>query len=260
MEANLKFDNKWLLQPIAGDTGQAYMGTSDNEKMFIKRNSPPFLAILSREGIAPKLMWTKRLGNGDVLTAQEWLDGDLLTSENLGNHLGVVQILQHLHGSENLADMLEKVGGKKMQPLDFLSSYITDLPFGLKDNKYLESILEYLEHYIPEPVPLSACHGDPIHNNWLQAADGHLYLVDWDSSMLADPASDLGTILGRYVDHDDWTTWLHQYGIPNNKENMDRIYWYCGMNFLLRIKHYYLQGNFKQVNKEIALLKKIFIY
>lgn len=260
MEANLQFDSKWTLQPIAGDTGQAYMGVSDNDKMFIKRNSPPFLAILSREGIAPKLMWTKRLGNGDVLTAQEWLDGDILSEGNMPDSFEVVQILQHLHRSSTLADMLAKVGGKKMFPLDFLSQYISDLPFGLKDNEYLESVLEYLEHYIPEPAPLSACHGDPIHNNWIRSSTGRLYLVDWDSSMLADPASDLGTILGRYIDHDDWSGWLQAYGIPTNKQNMDRIYWYCGMNFLLRIKHCYLKGNFKQVNKEINLLKKIFIY
>ena len=73
MEQNM--DAGWELHPIGGDTGQAYMAVRAQERVFLKRNSSPFLAALSGEGIAPKLMWTKRSGNGDILTAQEWLNG-----------------------------------------------------------------------------------------------------------------------------------------------------------------------------------------
>jgi len=70
-----KMDSGWRLYPIGGDTGQAYMGTRAEERVFLKRNSSPLLAALSVEGITPRLIWTKRVGNGDVLTAQEWLNG-----------------------------------------------------------------------------------------------------------------------------------------------------------------------------------------
>ena len=69
--------------PVGGDTGQAYMGIRAEEKLFLKRNSSPFLAALSVEGITPRLVWTKRIGNGDVLTAQEWLNGRTLASEEM---------------------------------------------------------------------------------------------------------------------------------------------------------------------------------
>ena len=83
MEQNM--DAGWELHPIGGDTGQAYMAVRAQERVFLKRNSSPFLAALSGEGIAPKLMWTKRAGNGDVLTAQEWLSGRSLTTEEMNS-------------------------------------------------------------------------------------------------------------------------------------------------------------------------------
>ncbi|WP_302470521.1 phosphotransferase family protein [Vagococcus proximus] len=260
MITDFQFDKKWTLQPIKGETGQTYLGVSGDEKVFIKRNSSPFLAALSREGIAPKLIWTKRTGNGDILTAQEWLEGSLLSPDIVGNSREVITIMKHLHQSDSLKSMLKKVGGEEQTALDFLSAYVDDLPTALRTNQYLESVFRYLENYLPEPVEPRACHGDPLHHNWLLSEEGRLYLVDWDSSMLADPASDLGTILGRYVAHHNWHHWLLVYGIEPNKDDMDRIYWYCGINFLLRIKQAYLNENFKLMNHEIALLKEIYIY
>lgn len=78
---DFEIDTGWKLLPVGGDTGQAYMGIRAEEKLFLKRNSSPFLAALSVEGITPRLVWTKRIGNGDVLTAQEWLNGRTLASE-----------------------------------------------------------------------------------------------------------------------------------------------------------------------------------
>ena len=54
-----QFDQEWTLHPIEGDTGQAFMGIHKQEKIFLKRNSSPFLAALSMEGITPRLIWTK---------------------------------------------------------------------------------------------------------------------------------------------------------------------------------------------------------
>ncbi len=76
-----------------GDTGKTYIGMRDEDKVFIKRNTTPMLAALSREGITPKLVWTKRMGNGDTLTAQEWLEGRLLTPNEIGQRNDVIDVL-----------------------------------------------------------------------------------------------------------------------------------------------------------------------
>jgi thiamine kinase-like enzyme len=63
---------EWEITPAGGATGDAYFAEYEGKKLFLKRNSSPFLAVLSAEGIVPKLVWTKRMENGDVFTAQQW--------------------------------------------------------------------------------------------------------------------------------------------------------------------------------------------
>ena len=260
MAADFQLDKNWSLYPVHGDTGQAYMGISETEKVFIKRNSSPFLAALSREGLSPRLVWTKRTGDGDVLTAQEWLDGHLLSPTEVGNRLDVVRILQHLHQSNSLKNMLYRVGGEEKEAFDFLSEYANNLPSELKKNGYLTRVFRYLEDHLPDAVELRACHGDPTHNNWLLSESGRLYLVDWDATVLADPAADLGIVLGRYVPYRKWSHWLTSYGFSPEPENLERILWYAGINLLLRIKAAYVQQDFQRMNHEILLLKENFTY
>lgn len=256
------FDKTWNLQPIKGDTGKAYKGMKDSERVFIKRNSTPFLAALSREGITPKLLWTKRTGDGDILTAQEWLESRQLTPKEMGESAEVIRILRHLHDSQSLKSMLERMDGRESSAFDFLSDYAQNLPNDLKNNLYLMRVFRYLEDHLPafHPVYYSACHGDAIHNNWLLSTDNEVYLVDWDYSVLADPALDIGMILGQYVEPKYWPLWIDMYGVKREDDLEERVYWYAGMNLLLQIKRSYLRNDQKQTNYHIAQLKNIYHY
>ena len=69
----------WTLDSAGGASGEAYMAEQDGQKLFLKRNSNPFIAALSAEGIVPKLVWTKRIETGEVVTAQHWKNGRELT-------------------------------------------------------------------------------------------------------------------------------------------------------------------------------------
>ena len=44
-----QLDSDWRVQPIKGDTGKTYIGYRDEDRVFIKRNTTPMLAALSRE-------------------------------------------------------------------------------------------------------------------------------------------------------------------------------------------------------------------
>lgn len=255
-------DKNWNLQPIKGDTGKAYQGIKDSERVFLKRNSTPFLAALSREGLTPKLLWTKRMGDGDVLTAQEWLDSRQLTPKEMQESSEVIRMLQRLHQSQSLKSMLERMDGRKSSAFDFLSDYASDLPKDLKNNLYLMRVFRYLEDHLPafRPSLYAACHGDAIHNNWLLSTKDEIYLVDWDYSVLADPALDVGMILGQYIEPDYWGLWLKLYDPIGSDDLEERVYWYALMNLLLQIKRSYLRNDHKQANLHIAQLKNIYNY
>ncbi|MCD5001517.1 phosphotransferase family protein [Enterococcus saccharolyticus] len=255
----IRFDNDWNLQPIKGDTGKAYVGLKAEDKVFIKRNTTPMLAALSKEGITPKLIWTKRTGDGDTLTAQEWLEGRILDPEEIGQRNDVIDVLYHLHHSQSLKDMLEKMGGIVMTPQKMLAEYERELPQYLKDNSFLRLVHAYLEKNVPtfKVIEKTVVHGDVNYRNWL-VCKNYLYLVDWDSVMFADPAVDIGTILGQYLPVTSWNHWLMSYGIQGNSENMEKVYWYALLSLLQEVKKYYQRNALKEMNQKILQLKRIY--
>lgn len=254
-----QLDREWRLRPIKGETGKTYIGTRDDDRVFIKRNTTPLLAALSKEGITPKMIWTKRTSDGDTLTAQEWLDGRLLVPEEIEARNDVIDVLYHLHHSPSLLNMLEKIGGKVVTPKQMFTEYEATLPAGLAGNAFLKKVHERLRYSIPVYARknYTVVHGDVNHRNWLVSRH-YLYLVDWDSVMIADPAVDIGTILGHYVPLSGWSKWLLRYGIHATEDNLERIYWYALMNSLQEITRHYNRHDHKQVNQEILQLKRIF--
>ena len=59
---------EWSLVPAGGVTGDAYCAKRTTE--VILKEYIALLAVLSAEGIVPKLLWTRRVTNGDVISAQ----------------------------------------------------------------------------------------------------------------------------------------------------------------------------------------------
>nr|WP_040513663.1 phosphotransferase family protein [Gracilibacillus halophilus] len=219
----------WTVVPAGGSTGTAYYAKSDQRRLFLKRNSSPFLAVLSAQGIVPKLVWTKRLENGDVLTAQQWLDGKALNPEEM-QHPRVAKLLSKIHHSSELLDMLLRIEKQTQMPTQILAKMkekvktTDDADCSLvihKALKYLEDRLPYV--YYSKPV---VCHCDLVHHNWMLSKNGELYLVDWDNAKVGDPAMDIGRILQSYIPKQEWDQWLSHYGEENNAHFMQRMHWY----------------------------------
>ena len=100
---------EWEIVPAGGATGEAFFARFEEQKLFLKRNSSPFLAVLSAERIVPKLVWTKRFENGDVISAQQWMDGRELKPSEM-NADRVAKLLKKIHRSKPLLGMLMRLG------------------------------------------------------------------------------------------------------------------------------------------------------
>ncbi len=257
MDFNL--EHGWEILPIDGDTGTAYMAVNNDERIFIKRNTSPFLAALSLEEIVPRLIWSKRTVSGDTLTAQEWLNGRSLKREEMCS-LQVSELLARMHGSKLLKKMLLRVGGKTYTPVDLLAQYFNGLSSELRQHPLLSEATSRLKANQPqlERSNYEVCHGDLNHKNWLLFETGQLYLVDWEAVKLADPALDLSMLMCQYVPRKDWKQWLTRYAKKEpSPDMMKRIYWYAVMNLLLVIKHNYQRGHFHEMNQDIIKLNQV---
>src|SRR5699024_10440639 len=181
-------ESGWNLHPIGGETGQAYMGIRDEDKVFLKKNSSPFLAALSLEGITPRLMWTKRTGNGDVLTAQEWCNGRTLEESEMTSS-NIAEILAKIHQSDTLKRMLKRDGGKEVSAVDLLIEYELNLSGDLENHPVLQETYKFLLTSLPlgyTENDIRVCHADISNDNMLLSDDGELYIVDWDTAVLTD--------------------------------------------------------------------------
>lgn len=129
----------------------------------------------------------------------------------------------------------------------------------IEQNSFIELVYDYLKKNIPTYAKknYTVVHGDVNHRNWIVCSN-YLYLVDWDSVMFADPALDVGTILGNYVPLSSWSKWLVRYGIRPTDENMERVYWYGLMSLLLEIARQYKRKEYHHMNQSILQLKRIF--
>ena len=249
----------WQLTPIGGATGEAFMGTRRDEKVFFKRNTSPLVAALSAEGITPKLMWTQRTYSGDLLTAQEWKDGYLLEPDDMHTE-AVIALIRRIHTSDYLLTMLKKSNEHLCYPLDLIELYRQDLPSALQQHHFFNQVIRGLEDALDDDfytVAYCVCHGDLHHANFLQS-DDQLYLVDWENVRIADPLSDLTKILCAYFSPSQWTHWLTQYGFPFDETTYKRVQWYSQMNCLLMIKHYYSESRLPRMNEIVLLLKAIY--
>lgn len=227
--------SEWEIAPAGGLTGDAYLATKGNQRLFLKRNSSPFLAVLSAEGIVPKLIWTKRMENGDVITAQEWLEGRELKPVEM-QHLRVADLLRKIHQSSELLHMLMRLGKKPItsdESYDIIKERLqrTNLHY---THEQVVIALQYLEKLLPitRKRKLVVCHGDLNHNNLLLTEEGHLYLIDWDSALIADPVVDYGMILNWYIPQENWNEWLRQYGIATDYHLFGRMHWYLLLDSL----------------------------
>lgn len=253
-------DEEWEIMPAGGLTGEAYFAKKDSKQLFLKRNSSPFLAVLSAEGIVPKLVWTKRLYNGDVVTAQKWLEGRELRPEEMQKQC-VADLLHKIHHSTELLHMLLRMGKKPITADDSIftvekrlhANQLIGTSIEIKDG------LNYLNTYLPiaRQHKQTVCHGDMNHHNLLLADNNQLYLIDWDNAMIADPILDYGRVLNSYIPKENWKNWLKNYGIELDNQFLIRMYWYLIVDTLTYLSFHNERNESDKYEERLIALKEL---
>ncbi|WP_042354745.1 phosphotransferase family protein [Bacillus rubiinfantis] len=249
---------EWEITPAGGATGEAFYAKYENQSLFLKRNSSPFLAVLSAEGIVPKLVWTKRLENGDVITAQQWLEGRELKPSEMNQEL-VAKLLKKIHRSEPMLSMLSRLEKSPLHPETIYQSVIHEVDTETLSLPEVKSALTFLQreaNYV-HCEEKAVCHGDLNHNNWLLAEDNQLYLIDWDEASIADPAIDLGMLLYWYIPEHNWADWLSMYGEDLTEHLRLRMKWYVVLHTISSIQWHKNKQRLKEMHKWINFLREI---
>jgi len=248
----------WEILPAGGATGEAFFAKYEEQKLFLKRNSSPFLAVLSAEGIVPKLVWTKRMENGDVITAQQWMAGRELKPEEMGQER-VAKLLKKIHDSAPLVSMLERLGKVSFKPEKMLLELEISMDKEMRQMPDITSAFTFLKAEVKniENDKFVVCHSDINHNNWLLSEDNQLYLIDWDGPVIADPALDIGMLLYLYIPRENWSGWLEQYGLLLTENLLLRMRWYVVRQTLLSIQWHKDKQRYPEMDYWIQFLQEI---
>ncbi|RLU52351.1 aminoglycoside phosphotransferase [Streptococcus iniae] len=251
-------DEELALTPLRGKSGKAYKGTYPNgDSVFIKLNTTPILPALAKEQIAPQLLWAKRMGNGDMMSAQEWLDGRILSRQDMSSKQ-IIHILGRLHKSKQLVNQLLQLNYRIENPYDLLSDFEQNAPYQIQQNSYLQSVVTELKQSLPEfrAEVATIVHGDIKHSNWVITTSGMIYLCDWDSVRLTDRMYDVAYLLSHYIPRSRWEEWLAVYGYKNNEKVFKKIVWYGQLSYLTQILRCFDQCDMEHVNQEIYALRQ----
>ncbi|MBA9026242.1 thiamine kinase-like enzyme [Peribacillus huizhouensis] len=251
---------EWDIFPAGGATGEAFIAVNKNEKLFLKRNSSPFLAVLSAEGVVPKLIWTRRLENGDTITAQRFIDGKELTHEEM-NEEKVAHLLRKIHRSKPLLSMLKRLGKTPLLPDIMLENIASNLDLELQNISPIQQTLYFLQENLSliECDDKVVCHCDVNHNNWMITKENKLYLIDWDGAMIADPAIDLGILLNSYIPREQWGPWLSRYGVDLEPGLLLRMKWHVLAQLLISIQWHKRKNRLKEMDILLKNLEAILV-
>ncbi|EFQ57239.1 phosphotransferase enzyme family [Streptococcus downei F0415] len=251
-------DSDLTLKPLRGKSGKAYVGTYPNgDRVFVKMNTTPILAALAKEQIAPQLLWAKRMSNGDVMSAQEWLNGRILNKQDMTSKQ-IIQILLRMHRSRTLVNQLMQLNYQIEKPYDLVVDWENNVPEQLRANSFLQSIARKLKDNLPEfdRDKATIVHGDLRHSNWVITTSGLIYLVDWDSVRLTDRMYDVAYMLSHYIPYTHWNEWLSYYGYKTNDLVMNKVAWFGQLSYLTQILKCYDENDMEHVNQEIYDLRK----
>lgn len=196
----------WL--PPSGTGHETYLARSDGGAFFIKLGAEPErYRLMSELGLSPPVVAAGFLTDGTSILVQQQISGHRPSRRDFHLHLRkFAQGLRDTHNHEKLQQILPGRGSDSYKTVGFKvledvvqrwEKYKTQVPAsaGYVDEK-IQVLWDQVNQF--EGHGLVASHNDVCNGNWLVSTQGTIYLLDYESMSLDDPAQDLGAILWWY--------------------------------------------------------------
>lgn len=208
-----------------GSTSRSFVGAHGPHRRFVKPDTrTDVVERVAALGIAPPVVAAgERDGRSYVI--QEWMKGASPERGWFTDELDAwADIVAAYQGDARLREML----GDAELPAEV---YADALVRRASTSATPEVARRVQESAPTRSVELVPTHGDPNLTNFLLAGD-RAYIVDWDDAALSDPMRDIGQLLWWYVPEDHWPRALARFGLRDDTEARDRLYWWVAAESL----------------------------
>ena len=162
---------------------------------------------MSEIGLTPPVLAYGRLENGLTIIVQRLIAGRRPSRRDYRDQLGeVAELIRHIHNHPRIKEFLQTPASNQFK--DAGLSVIDQLRH--KWERYeaqvpmVAQFVDYSFEYLTQQIQLFSgeglvsSHGDICNANWLFAADGKIYIVDFESMSMDDSALDMGALLWWY--------------------------------------------------------------
>jgi thiamine kinase-like enzyme len=158
-------------------------------------------------GLTPPVILHGHLESGPSIIVQLAIQGRRPSRADYRQRLvDVAELVREIHGHRRIKDVLQPASSDLysdagMRALHRLREKWE--PYKAQVPQVADFVDDSLMHLVEQVSLLSgnglvAAHGDICNANWLFAADGKIYMLDFDSMSMDDPALDLGALLWWY--------------------------------------------------------------
>ncbi len=199
----------WMIRlPVHGTGNETYQAFSESQSCFIKLGIEiERYRIMDELGLSPRIFSVGRLEDGTTVVVQEWVEGHHPSRKEFCDHLEqFASAVRVTHSCARLRQILpskpsecfRQAGLETLRHVEKRWMKVRDkVPHSAS---FVERNIQRLREQIDlfTGGGLVASHNDICNANWLICEDGRVYLIDYESMTLDDPALDLGAILWWY--------------------------------------------------------------
>ncbi len=227
-------DQNWVVSiPPYGTGNETYFAHSTGLSCFIKLGAQTSrYQLMSKLGLSPQIIVSGYLEDSTSILIQQRINGIKPSNKEFRLHMEkFADSIRRTHLCEELKQMLPKRASTYYRDVGYevlgeverrWKKHELEVPVFAE---YVNEKIAYLKSQIDQFTGegLVASHNDICNANWLLSSDENLYLLDYESMTLDDPAFDLGAILWWYYPPDLREEFLRMAGYNNDESFRDRM-------------------------------------
>ena len=227
LQKHLSFHD-WIFSLPQGSGMETYFVQGSGQDYFVKVGAPVERYLAMAEiGLTPQILAFGHLEHGLSIMIQPYVKGRKPSRMDFQDHLQkIAMTIQKMHYHPRVMETLQRASSELhssagQRALNALRQKWRSHKAQVPDvADFVDNSLEYLAGQVKlfSTDGLVASHGDICNANWLFASDGKIYLVDFESMSMDDPALDLGALLWWYYSPDLRQRFLEIAGYPYNHE------------------------------------------
>ena len=198
----------WSFSLPRGSGMESYFAKGNGQSYFVKVGGQVERYLAMAEiGLTPPVLVYGQLDNGLSVIVQPFIAGRRPSRLDYWDQLmGVAGLIREMHHHSRINKVLPAVSSNfhkdaGLLALDRLRQKWEHYKVQVSTvSEFVDNSFEYLAEQVNlfSGEGLVVSHGDICNSNWLFASDGKIYLLDFESMSIDDPALDMGALLWWY--------------------------------------------------------------